>query len=104
MVKIVSMMKRKDGLSIERFRDWALHEHTQLGAQFPNLRHYRMSVVLPEHADGPYDAVAELYFDSLEDFQAALGSEAGAAAGADIGEHCAEDRFRMVTEEKVIVD
>lgn len=104
MIKIVSMMKRKEGLSIEEFRHWALNEHSKLGAQFPKIRHYRMSVVLPEHADGPYDAVSELYFDALEDFQAALGTDIGAQAGADIKAHCAEDRFRLVTEEKVIVE
>lgn len=104
MVKIVSMMKRRKGSSIETFRNWALHEHSRLGAEFPNIRHYRMSVVFPEHSDGPYDAVAELYFDSLEDFEAALGSDIGARAGADIKEHCREDRLRLITEEKVIVN
>jgi uncharacterized protein (TIGR02118 family) len=104
VVKIISMMKRRDGLTIEEFRDWALNEHSQLGAQFEGIRHYRMSVVLPEHADGPYDAVSELYFDTLEEFQAALASEVGAAAGADIKAHCAEDRLRLVTEERVVVE
>jgi uncharacterized protein (TIGR02118 family) len=103
VVKIVSMMKRKNGTSIEQFRDWALEEHAPLGAEFPKIRYYRMSVVLPAHADGPYDAVSELYFDTLEDFQAALGTEIGARAGADIQAHCTEDRLRLVTEEKVIV-
>ena len=104
MIKIVSMMKRKEGSSIEDFRRWALEEHVKLGEQFPKIRHYRMSVVLPAHADGPYDALSELYFDSLEDFQAALQSEVGAQAGADIKAHCADDRFRLVTEEKIVVE
>ncbi len=103
VVKIVSLMKRRDGLSIEEFRHWAMHEHPQLGARFEGIRHYRMSVVLAEHADGPYDAVSELYFDTLDDFQAALASEIGAEAGADIKAHCSEDRVRLVTEENVIV-
>ncbi|NJN54302.1 MAG: EthD family reductase [Anaerolineae bacterium] len=104
MIKIISMMKRREGLSIEEFRQWALHQHSQLGAQFPKIRHYRMSVVLPDHADGPYDAVSELYFDTLEDFQAALAADIGAQAGADIKAHCAAERFRLVTEEKIIVE
>ncbi len=104
MVKIVSMMKRKDGQAIEEFRQWAFNEHAQLAAQFPKIRHYRMSAVLPGHANGPYDVVSELYFDSLEDFEAALGSDVGAEAGADIKAHCAEDRFRLITEEKVVIE
>lgn len=103
MIKVVSMMKRKDGLSIDDFRRWALDEHSKLGEQFPRIRHYRMSVVVSEHADGPYDAVSELYFDSEEDFTAALQSEVGGQAGADIAAHCAEDRIRLFTEEKVII-
>jgi len=104
VVKIVSMMKRKEGMSIEDFRNWAFNEHAEIGKRFPKIRHYRMSVVQPEHADGPYDAVSELYFDTLEDFQAALQSEAGAEAGADIKAHCEPDRFRLVTDEQVVIE
>jgi uncharacterized protein (TIGR02118 family) len=104
MIKVVSLMKRKEGMSIEAFRDWVFEEHSKLGAQFPKIRHYRVSVALPDYADGPYDAVNELYFDTYEDFLAALQSEVGAAAGADIKAHCAEGRFRLVTDEKIIVE
>lgn len=103
MVKVISMMKRKEGMSIEEFREWAFEHHTTIGKQFPKIRHYRMSVVQPEHADGPYDAVSELYFDTLDDFKAALDSEFGAQAGADIKEHCDPNRFRMVTDELVVI-
>lgn len=103
MVKVVSLMKRKDGMSIADFRKWALEEHPKFGAQFPKIRHYRVSVVLHDYADAPYDAVNELFFDTYEDFIAALQTEIGGQAGADIKAHCAENRFRMVTEEKIIV-
>ncbi len=104
MVKVISLMKRKEGMSIEEFRQWVFEEHSQLGAQFPGIRHYTVSAVLPEYADGPYDTANELYFDTYEDFLAALQSPIGAQAGADIKAHCAEQRFRMVTDEKVIVE
>ena len=103
MIKVLSMMKRKEGLSIEEFRQWATEEHPQIGKNFPKIRQYRVNVVLSEHADGPYDAVNELYFDTYEDFIAALKSEFGAQALPDIKAHCSEDRFRLVTEEKVIL-
>jgi uncharacterized protein (TIGR02118 family) len=104
MIKVISLMKRKEDMSIEDFRRWIFEEHSQIGAQFPKIRHYRVSVVLPGYADGDYDAVNELYFDEYEDFLAALKSDAGAQAGADIKAHCAEDRFRLVTDEKIIVE
>ena len=104
MVKVISLMKRKEGKSIEEFRHWVFEEHAKLGAQFPKIRHYRVSVALPEYADGPYDAVNELYFDEYEDFIAALQTDIGAQTGADIKAHCAEDRFRLVTDEKIIVE
>ena len=84
MVKVISLMKRKEGMSIEEFRQWVFEEHSQLGAQFPKIRHYRVSAALPGYDDGPYDAVNELYFDAYEDFIAALQTEIGAAAGADM--------------------
>ena len=104
MIKVLSLMKRKEGMSIEDFRRWVYEEHSQLGAQFPEIRRYVINAVLPEHGDGPYDAVNELYFDTVDDFIGALQSHIGAQAGADIKEHCAEDRFRMITDEKVIVE
>jgi uncharacterized protein (TIGR02118 family) len=104
MIKVLSLMKRKEGMSIEEFRRWVYEEHSQLGAQFPKIRRYKISAVLPEHADGPYDAVNELYFDSHQDFIAALQSDVGGKAGADIKEHCAEDRFRLITDDRVIVE
>ncbi|MFN2136515.1 MAG: EthD family reductase [Candidatus Promineifilaceae bacterium] len=91
-------------MSIEEFRKWVFEEHALLGAQFPKIRHYRVSVALPGYADGPYDTVNELYFDSYDDFVAALQSDIGAQAGADIKAHCAADRFRLVTDEKIIVE
>ncbi|MFN2140728.1 MAG: EthD family reductase, partial [Candidatus Promineifilaceae bacterium] len=104
MIKVISLMKRKEGMSIEEFRRWVFEEHSQLGAQFPKIRHYRVSAALPDYAEGPYDTANELYFDTYEDFIAALQSDIGAQAGADIKAHCAEDRFRLVTDEKIIVD
>jgi uncharacterized protein (TIGR02118 family) len=103
MIKILSMMKRKDGMSIQDFRKWMLEEHAEFGKQFPGIKGYKICVVTDDAADGPYDAVNELYFDDLATFQAALATDIGAQAGADIKEHCAPDRFRLVTEESIIV-
>lgn len=103
MIKVLSLMKRREGLSIQEFRKWAVEEHTQIGKRMPAIRHYKMSVVTDDNAEGPYDAVSELYFDDAATFKAALDSPVGAEAGADIKAHCAPERFRLITEETVII-
>jgi uncharacterized protein (TIGR02118 family) len=104
MLKILSMMKRKEGLSIGEFRTWAVETHAKIGTRMPGIRHYRVCVVTDDHADSPYDAVFELYFDNEADFKAALGSDVGAEAGADIKAHCEDNRFRLMTEETIIIE
>ncbi|HLA43400.1 MAG TPA: EthD family reductase [Aggregatilineales bacterium] len=104
MIKILSMMKRKEGMSIQDFRKWAVETHAEIGTRMPGIRHYRICVVQDNHADGAYDLVSELYFDDEDAFKAALQSEVGAEAGADIKEHCAPDRFRMITDETIVIE
>ena len=54
MLKVVSLLKRKEDLSLEDFRHWALEQHPLLGKQLPGMRQYRMSVVLNDDPDLPY--------------------------------------------------
>lgn len=104
MIKVLSLMKRKDGLSFEAFRRWALDEHPRFGLDMPGLRHYRMNVAIEDNPEAAYDCVSELWFDDVESFKAALNSEAGQAAGKDIAEHAAPNRIRLITEEHVIIE
>jgi uncharacterized protein (TIGR02118 family) len=103
VIKILSMMKRQEHLSIQEFRTWAIEVHAEIGRRMPEIRHYKVSVVTDENAESPFDAVMELYFDTVEAFKAALDSPVGAEAGADIKAHCKPDRYRLITEETVIV-
>jgi uncharacterized protein (TIGR02118 family) len=103
MLKVISLMKRKEGISLEAFRKWALEEHPTLGQQLPGLRHYRMSVVLADDPNLPADVVSEFWFDSNEARQAAFATPQGKAAAADAASHCSS-RVHLLTEEKVIVE
>ena len=100
MIKNFSLLKRKEGMSLEAFRHWAQEEHPALAKQLPGLRHYHMSVLLDGQAELPADAVSEMWFDSLEARAAAFGTDAGKAAAADAIAHCAS-RTHLLTEEKV---
>ena len=45
MLKVISLIKRRDDLPLEEFRRWALERHAPKGKELPGLREYRMSVV-----------------------------------------------------------
>ena len=103
MLKVVSLMKRKEGMSFEDFRKWALEEHPPLGQRLPGIRHYRMSVVLEDNPELPCDAVSEFWFDDNEARLAAFATPEGKAAGGDAAAHCSS-RTHLLTEERVIIE
>jgi len=103
MLKVISLLKRKEGMSLEEFRTWALEEHPLLGQKLPGMRHYRMSVILEDNPDLPYHAVSEFWFDDNEARTAAFATPEGKAAGADASAHCSA-RVHLLTEEKVIIE
>lgn len=103
MLKVVSLMRRKESLPFEEFRKWALEEHPPLGRKLPGMRHYRMSVVLEDDDDLPYHAVSEFWFDDNDARLAAFGTPQGKAAAEDAAAHC-ESRVHLLTEEKIIIE
>jgi len=103
MLKVISLLKRKEDIALEDFRKWAYDEHPPLGKKLPGLLHYRMSVVLDDDPNLPYDAVSEFWFENNEARLAAFATEAGKAAAGDAAAHCSA-RVHLLTEEKVIVE
>ena len=103
MLKVISLLKRKEGMSLAEFRKWALEEHPALGKKLPGIRHYRMSVVLNDDPSLPADAVSEFWFDDDAARQAAFATDEGKAAAADAIAHCSS-RIHLLTEEKVLIE
>ncbi len=103
MLKVISLLKRKEGMSLEEFRKWALEEHPPLGKKLPGIRHYRMSVVLEDNPDLPADAVSEFWFDDNEARLAAFATPEGQAAGADAAAHCS-NRVHLLTKETILIE
>jgi uncharacterized protein (TIGR02118 family) len=103
MLKVISLLKRKEGMSLEQFRVWALEEHPLLGKKLPGMRHYRMSVIMEDNPDLPYHAVSEFWFDDNEARAAAFATPEGKAAAEDAAAHCSS-RVHLLTEEKVIIE
>jgi uncharacterized protein (TIGR02118 family) len=102
MLKVLSLMKRKEGMSFEEFRDWARNEHPKLAQKIPGMRGYRMNVPLKDNPDSPYDAISEMWWDSDEARLAGFGTPEGKAAGADAAAHCG-GRFHFMAEETVFI-
>jgi uncharacterized protein (TIGR02118 family) len=102
MLKVISLLKRKEDITLEEFRTWALEEHPKLGRKMPGMRHYRMSVILEDNPALPADAVSEMWFDDMAARNAAFGTDEGKAAAADAIAHCAS-RTHLLTEEKILI-
>ena len=103
MLKVISLLKRKEGMSLDDFRKWALEQHPPKGKKLPGIRQYRMSVVLEDNNGLPYDAVSEFWFDDDEARAAAFATPEGKATAEDAASHCSS-RVHLLTEEKVIIE
>lgn len=79
--KAMILLKRREGLSAEAFRDWWLNQHQPLALGLPGLR--RLVINIARDPSAPYDGCSELWFDSEADFHAAYATEHGQAVARD---------------------
>jgi|EndMetStandDraft_6_1072998.scaffolds.fasta_scaffold741427_2 uncharacterized protein (TIGR02118 family) len=98
MLKVISLLKRKDETSPEAFADWLLNHHAPLARKIPGLRRYTINVLASGADRTGADAVNEMWYDSDEARLAGMGSPEGKAAGADAAANCAS-RFHVLTVE-----
>ena len=79
------LVKKKNGMSFDAFRSHQLDTHVPLALSLPGLLAYRLTFFPPGH-DGPQpvDAIAEVTFGSQHAYEAAMASEAGQRAMADL--------------------
>lgn len=73
MIKVVITLVRQDGLSAEEFATRWREEHAPIAEELPHLRKYTISEPVDEDAD--IDGVAQLFYDSLDDFHASMESD-----------------------------
>jgi uncharacterized protein (TIGR02118 family) len=86
VLKIVTLMKRRAGLSVEDFHNHLRDAHGPLAARGPGLARYVQSCALPQgYAKGElvFDAVGEMWFDSAKAYEKYFASPQFAAARAD---------------------
>ncbi len=107
MVKLLAFLKRKPGLSREEFARRWVGSHAKMAARLPGLRGYRINIATAQQPEGTgpeplYDGTAELWWNSIEEMEAAFASDVGQRAGADADEF-ASVRIHVYTTENVIV-
>ena len=94
MVKIVWLLKRADHLSQEEFERWWLEQHVPIARAAPRLRRYVVN--LPQRPDTlagkpghdcEWDGVAEQWFDTEDDLNAAYGRPVASSIRADTMAH-----------------
>ena len=75
MIKRISLVRRKEGMSVDEFTERWLGEHADLIRRMPGLRGYRVDVIRSWQADAePWDGIGELWFDSEEDLAAGFAA------------------------------
>lgn len=102
MIKLMFIMKRKDGTSLEAFKKWLLEEHVSFARKLPGLQKYTVNPLAKEDPDALYDAITALHFESEAAMGEAFASDAGEAAGKNVAEHC-ESTAQMVCEERSLI-
>jgi|SoiMethySBSTD1v2_1073268.scaffolds.fasta_scaffold5713988_2 uncharacterized protein (TIGR02118 family) len=96
MLKVVSLLKRAEGMSHDEFSAWVLTDHKPFAEKLPGLRRYVVNV--GTDPDGEFDSVNELWFDDDDARAAAFGSEHGKAAAGDAAAHTSR-RVHILTRE-----
>jgi uncharacterized protein (TIGR02118 family) len=80
MIKRITLIYRREGMSVEEFRRHWLQVHGPLAARTPGLRRYVQHHVVESRTRTNLlrpDGIAELWFDTAEDEQRFFDSELG---------------------------
>ena len=114
MYKHVALLVRQEGMTHGEFVDYWQSNHTPIARDIEGVVRYNQ--VLPSDPErAEFDGIAELYFETLEDLHAALGSpgsrdydptkEVAARAREDVDNFLAiDERPRFIGEETVQKD
>ena len=108
MIKVISVLKRRDDLEVEAFQDYWLNVHGPIASRMPGVRRYVQSHTLLagyRKRKPAADGIAELWFDDTDALRALQGTVTLEATMADHVEFVAPDGHKqIVTEEHVIKD
>lgn len=75
MIKRVSLVARKDGMTIEQFERHWTGPHIGIVRQMKRLRGIRLNLIQDVDGVREWDGIGELWFDTIEDAREAFASE-----------------------------
>lgn len=108
MVKLMTLLKRKPGMSVEDFQRYWASRHPDVVTRLPGLRRYVQShtrVGGYQKGEPIYDSVAEVWFDSTGAMRVLAGTLELAAVRADEATFLDIDNApSIITEDHVIKD
>ena len=87
MFRVDIWRRKKEDTSAEEFHRYWVEEHAPIARDgYPALKGYVVNVVrrVPQGQEAPYDGVAELWWDSREEFSADMKTEAAARGTEDL--------------------
>ena len=73
-VKIVALLRARPGLSRAEFLKHWQEEHPAIVWALPGLRAYQQNPAIEHRTSWPFDGMAELWFDSVQDVRTAFNS------------------------------
>jgi uncharacterized protein (TIGR02118 family) len=102
MLKLMILLHRREGMSVEDFRRYWRESHSPLLRQLPGLQRLVFNHGLADETGGApaYDGISEDWFESVETAQAAMASAAGQAVAADTPNFVDLSRLRVIAVEE----
>ena len=101
MYKVIGILKRPEGMSLEAFHTWWLQEHANLVKKWPGLKKYAIN--LATSGDQRYDGIAEVWFEKKEDMERVFSTPEGQTARQSATSHSGEIVI-ILTKEYVMVE
>jgi uncharacterized protein (TIGR02118 family) len=97
MVKLVALYKKP--ANVDAFEQHYTHVHIPLVEKIPGIRKTEWTRFLASpQGEAPYYMMYEMYFDSMETYQAAMKSEENKIAGQDLLSFARDSVTLMVAE------
>src|SRR4051794_9025297 len=105
MTKALIMFRKRSDLARTEFLHYWRETHGPIACKMPGLRRYVQDhvIVEPTQVEPAFDAIAELWFDSVESFQASMASPEGQTTLADAASFADMESVRVVLADEVTI-
>lgn len=103
MFKIISNLKAREDLGRDEFLRLWENQHKEIILQLPGLIQYRQSPAIAHKTEWPFNGLAELWFESLNDIRIAFASDVADRMRDDEKNIFSDITWYIVSEGEVLV-